>query len=53
MADRSKNVTAIARALAMKEKSRLCFSHIKKTVTASKEFITEFNGGVDVSRLYN
>jgi hypothetical protein len=43
---------ATARALAMKEKSRVCFSHIQKTVTASKKFITEFNGGVEVSRLY-
>jgi hypothetical protein len=24
----------------------------KRTVTASKEFITEFNGGVEVSHLY-
>ncbi|KAG9231368.1 hypothetical protein BJ875DRAFT_469707 [Amylocarpus encephaloides] len=48
-----KNVMATARALAMKEKSRVCFSHVRKTVAASKEFIAEFNGGVDVSCLYN
>ena len=42
---------ATSQALA-KEKSRVCFSYIQKTVTASKEFITEFNGGVEVSKLY-
>jgi SpoVK/Ycf46/Vps4 family AAA+-type ATPase len=47
-----KNVMATAHALAKKEKSRVCFSHIRRTVTASKEFITEFNGGVEVSNLY-
>jgi hypothetical protein len=47
-----KNVMATAHALAKKEKSRVCFSHIQRTVTASKKFITEFNGGVKVSRLY-
>jgi hypothetical protein len=43
---------ATAQALAKKEKSRVCFSHIQRTVTASKDFITEFNGGVEVSKLY-
>jgi hypothetical protein len=43
---------ATAQALAKKEKSRVCFSHIRRTVTASKEFISEFNGGVDVEHLY-
>jgi len=47
-----KNIMSTAQAAATKEKSRVCFSHIQKTVTASKEFITEFNGGVDVSHLY-
>jgi len=43
---------AIAQALAEKDKSQVCFSHIQRTVTASKEFISEFNGGVDVNHLY-
>jgi hypothetical protein len=43
---------AAAQALAKKEKGRVCFSHIRRTVTASKEFISEFNGGVDVEHLY-
>jgi SpoVK/Ycf46/Vps4 family AAA+-type ATPase len=47
-----KNIMAIAQALAKKEKSRVCFSHIRRTVTASKDFITEFNGEVEVSHLY-
>jgi hypothetical protein len=47
-----KNVMAIAYALVKKEKSQVCFSHIQRTITASKEFIIEFNGGVKVSKLY-
>ncbi|PMD21103.1 P-loop containing nucleoside triphosphate hydrolase protein [Hyaloscypha hepaticicola] len=47
-----KNVMATVQALAKKEKSRVCFFHIQKTVTASKEFISEFNGGVEMSHLY-
>jgi len=43
---------AMAQALAKREKSRVYFSHIQRTVTASKDFIIEFNGGVEVSRIY-
>jgi len=39
-----KNTVAIACKIAFRQESRMLFSHLKQAVTASKEFISEFNG---------
>jgi len=47
-----KNAMVTAYALATKDKSPVRFSHLQKAVTASKKFMTEFNGGVEVDRMF-
>ncbi|KAF4636545.1 hypothetical protein G7Y89_g1523 [Cudoniella acicularis] len=44
-----KNFMVTVDVLATKDKSPVLFSHLRKAVTASKKFITEFNGRVEVN----
>ena len=43
---------AAAHAMATKQKSPLCYSHLRTAVDVSKNFISEFNGGVEASKMY-
>lgn len=47
-----KNTVSVARKLAMREGSRVLFSHLKRAVSASKEFMDEFNGTEHASSLF-
>ncbi|PMD60205.1 P-loop containing nucleoside triphosphate hydrolase protein [Hyaloscypha bicolor E] len=47
-----RNTIAIARKIAIKQKSIVLFSHLEKAVAASKEFLIEFNGPDHVSSVF-
>jgi hypothetical protein len=44
---------AAAHAMATKQKSPLRFSHLQTAVAVCKNFISEFNGGVEASKMYH
>jgi hypothetical protein len=44
-----KNIIVIVYTLAKKEKSRIYFFYIQRTIIINKEFITEFNSRIKVS----
>jgi hypothetical protein len=43
---------AIAYALAAKQKSVVCYSHLQAAFDVCKKFITEYNGGVEVNKIF-